>query len=161
MKIFSYFGVLAMILPITSCHGEDVDSKKALDDGVATIREIWTEWLNKPPLESNIESRHLPEIAGNWVGEIDLDGKTMKLNIIVDQSGTWSSKVFRPEMKKGYWYLREGMILLYETKISDDSFLNGSPGVASALIQHKGKLCLLFAENESGYLKLVKEPIKP
>ena len=157
MKIIRYFGLLVMILPITNCFGQDGDSKEALKNGVAAIREVWTEWLKKPPFESEINHRDLPEIVGIWVAEIERDSKKIELKIVVNQNGTWSSKVFRPEMKKGYWYLSEGIILLYESKISDDSCHRGFFGLASALFEHKGKLRLLYGENELGYLELVKE----
>ena len=148
MKTVSCLTLAATLMPIWA---QEADRGELLASGAATIHHIWTEWMEKPKLEyTRITDKSASELHGTWTGSYAEDNEKIDLSVTLNADGTWFSEVFRPDMKDGHWYLSDGMILLFEAKISDDADL------ASALTLHREKLRLLYADVEAGYVELTK-----
>lgn len=107
--------------------------------------------MEKPELKyTKISKDSLPQIHGTWTGSYVEDDEKVILSVVLKSDGTWISEVFRPDMRDGHWYLSDGMILLFESKISDETKL------ASALLLSGNKLRLLYADVEAGFVELTK-----
>ena len=147
--------ILTLLVFSSPLHGKDVETDQILKGNAETIHLIWTEWMGKPKLTyKHLTKETLKSIWGDWKGTyIEFDGENnnkLPMSITIEANGTWSSKEFRPDMQKGHWYLSDGMILLFEAKVSDDADL------ASALIFKDGKLRLLYADAKGGEVILNK-----
>lgn len=150
MKLLLYLTLilLANSLPMPALGG---DTDELLKSGAATIHKIWTDWMEKPELKyTKISKDSLSQIHGTWTGSYVEDDEKVILSVVLKSDGTWISEVFRPDMRDGHWYLSDGMILLFESKISDETKL------ASALLLSGNKLRLLYADVEAGFVELTK-----
>lgn len=131
--------------------GQESDRADILASGAAMIHHIWTEWMEKPKLEyTRITEKSANGLHGTWTGWYVEDEEKIDLSVTLNPDGTWICQVFRPDIVDGHWYLSDGMVLLFETKISEDADLS------SALILNGGKLRLLYADVEAGYVELTK-----
>jgi len=142
---------ITFIVALAPLSAQEADKADLLKDGATTIHYIWTEWMEKPKLTyTKITKESLKSLYGDWVGSYVEDEDKVDLSVTVNATGTWSSKAFRADMKDGHWYLSDGMILLFESELSDDADL------ASALTMNGGKLRLLYADTERGFVELTK-----
>ncbi|MEM1082598.1 MAG: hypothetical protein AAGI48_00620 [Verrucomicrobiota bacterium] len=122
-----------------------------LREGATAIHYIWTEWMGKPSLKyTKITEENLKSLYGNWSGSYSKDDEEIAFIVSLSPRGKWTCEAFRPDMKNGHWYLSDGMLLLFESKIYDDANL------ASALTLNDGKLRLLNADTEAGFVELTK-----
>jgi hypothetical protein len=143
---------IAIIVASTPLMAKETHTEELLKNGAQVIHYIWTEGLQNPKLEyAKISKQELPKIHGVWSGSYVEGADRVNVAIILKEDGTWISEEFRPDMKDGHWYLCDGMLLLYESKISDKADL------ASALTKNEGKLRLIIAQVEGGYVELTKE----
>lgn len=152
-KLMKFLLCLALISLVNSLPlpAQEGDTDELLKSGAATIHKIWTDWMEKPELKyTKISKDFLPQIHGTWTGSYVEDDEKVILRVVLRSDGTWISEVFRPDIKNGHWYLSDGMILLFESMISDDADL------ASALLFSKNKLRLLCADVEAGFVELIK-----
>ena len=148
MKTLLCLALVAAAIPLSA---KEDDTEEILKSGAATIHHIWTEWMEKPKLEYNrITKDTLTRLYGTWTASYPEEDEKVDLRVTLKADGTWNSEIFRPGMKNGHWYLSDGMILLFESKISDDADL------ASALTLNGEKLRLLNADVEAGFVELTK-----
>jgi hypothetical protein len=143
--------VLAVPPILAQEESRNDDVAQLLKEGAATIHHVWTEWMEKPKLtDTKISEETLKSLHGTWSGSYTDDEEKIELSLALQPDGRWICEAFRPEMNDGHYYLSDGMLLLFESEISDDSAL------ASALALSEGKLRLLIADSEAGFAELTK-----
>lgn len=107
--------------------------------------------MENPKLKyTKIADKTLKSLYGNWSGSYTEDGEKTIFTFELSPNGKWACEAFRPDMKDGHWYLSDGMLLLFESKLSDDAEL------ASALTLNDGKFRLLNADTEASFVELTK-----
>jgi hypothetical protein len=141
--------IISLALVYTSAFAEDRTAR--LHEATETIRYVWKEWMENGQLKYDpIAAPNLPKLHGNWTATYTDDDEQVALDFVVRADGTWSSKAFWPDMKdKGYWYLAEGMIVLVDGKIEDDS-----SDLATAIILRKDVFYVLNADAPKGIIPL-------
>lgn len=142
---------------VSSSLAQVAEEDGLLKEAANTIKTIWKEWMEKGDLVyDKIPAQSQAQYIGTWEGSfLEEDGeKPTKVALTLSSKGTWSSKSLRPEMKTGHWYLYDGMILLFESRISQDADL------AFAVIQRGTKTCLLHADSPTGTVELHKTRLK-
>lgn len=130
-----------------------IDKNTALHEGAETIRYMWKEWMKKGELRyDSLTESTLSKIQGNWIATYTGgDGEVVVLDFVIHSDGTWSSKAFRPDMKRGHWYLTEGMVLLVEGKVEDEA-----SDLATAIILRKNEFYVLNADAPKGLIPMAK-----
>ncbi len=128
-----------------------------LREAAHTIKAIWKEWMEKGDLVyDRIPPEQQPSFISVWHGSFREDSlaDVTKIEIHLLADGTWVSKSLRPDMKQGHWYLHDGMILLFESAISETADL------AFAIIRRGQKTLLIHADSPSGTVELAKGTAK-
>ena len=147
---------LLLTIAAIPIQAADVDSDEILRSSAARIHITWTEVMQKPKLRyTKITKDTVKSLHGKWGGTYVEDGEEekMELSIVLKADGGWTSEEFRPDMKDCHWYLSDGMLLLFESKISDGADIDD---LASALTLNDGKLRLILAEAEGFFVELTK-----
>ncbi|WP_050024990.1 hypothetical protein [Verrucomicrobium sp. BvORR034] len=142
---------------VSSSPAQSAEEDLLLKEAAITIKAIWKEWMEKGELVyDKIPAKSHDQYVGTWKGSfLEEDGEEpTKVALTLSSNGTWSSTSLRPEMKAGHWYLYDGMILLFESPISQDADL------AFAVIQRGAKTCLLHADSPTGTVELHKTRLK-
>lgn len=124
---------------------------KLLREGVEDIHGIWEKQMGKPPLKyERLAKDRLHSIYGRWAGA----GQWQEIaRLELRPHGVWLSDSFLPKVNDGNWFLIDGMILLFDGPIDQDTTRLGS-----ALVMMKdGKLRLLNLEAKKGYVVLKKQ----
>ena len=150
MKTIFY---LLTFLAFSSLQAQEAKAsvEELLKGGSASIHYIWKEWMEKPKLDyTKLTDETIKPLLGSWAGKFQMDDEELKIVFTLEENGQWSSTADWPELKTGFWYLSDGMILIYDSKISEDS------EIVSALTVNGGKLRILFAEVEEGFVEVRK-----
>lgn len=148
---------IACATVVSSLPAQSAEEDILLKEAAITIKAVWKEWMKKGDLVyDKIPAQSHTQYVGTWEGSfLEEDGEEpTKVAFTLSNKGTWSSTSLRPEMKAGHWYLYDGMILLFESRISQESDL------AFAVIQRGAKTCLIHADSPTGIVELHKTRLK-
>jgi len=124
-----------------------------LDQTVEMVHEMWTEWMENPPLEiDSFEEQDLNLIIGRWSGS-GIAEETEKLRICIEfnENGTWAASKPWPDLKNAYWYIHNNMILLFDGPLSPNE---SPPTFITAVVFKSGTPYLIAADDDSGLIEL-------
>ena len=159
-------GILAVVLMLPLCGGLLAGKKDdVLNDGVMFANSLWTEVLGKPKLKyKKITADQLGTLYGSWKGARLGPCENPEILLVLKKDGTWERQQLGPDLdenevarsrKSAHWYLKEGMILLFGTKITEKSAFEAE-NFGSALTLEGDKLRLIDVLMQQGFVELTK-----
>ncbi len=157
MKRFMLTVVAVVLLAAGGLTGatEKPAVEKILTESDTLWKALWSMTPRRQaPSCTPITSADLKTLPGTWEGIGHCFGEPKKVTLNMKSDGSWTSS-FRPSVKRGYWYLRNGKIQLWE----DDALKGGMPETFLYLC---GKELRLFTVDEPRcYVPLARTGLVP
>ena len=153
--------LLAFAVP---SHAQPKD--QVLNDGVKFAHALWSEVLGKPKLEyQKIAPDKAETQLGTWKGACMGPWSNPQLTLTLKKDHSRSASVSSPDMEPdevadnrstGKWYLKDGMILLFNSPVEKDAEFDADK-FRAPIIMKKEHLRLLDVLMRRGFVELTKQ----